>query len=138
MYILVADDRLAKSFRRASIEVINLDTVLRRSSAISCKLFQNSSSRVMLVLWPDTRTECLITGDSMGASGLAVPIEDAIVTVEKGSVRYHSTDLLWEASALFITAATAVRAFSQRWNRRSVKVSCLLTWRSSPQGEDRP
>src|SRR5215472_17003311 len=52
----IADERLANS-RLVSMAAISWATVSSRSSAICRKLCQNSSSRLMLVLWPATQIE---------------------------------------------------------------------------------
>src|SRR5436190_21963421 len=59
----MADDRLA-CLRPPSIAPTNAVTVTPRSSAISLKLFQNSSSRLILVLWPAMMIERFKTGDT--------------------------------------------------------------------------
>src|SRR5262249_8263201 len=59
----MADDRLA-CLRPPSIAPTNAVTVTPRSSAISLKLFQNSSSRLILVLWPSMLIERFKTRDT--------------------------------------------------------------------------
>jgi hypothetical protein len=60
----MADDRLP-SFRSASMLAISCLELWPRSSAISCKQFQNSFSRLTLVLRPAMRTERLSIEDFM-------------------------------------------------------------------------
>src|SRR5689334_8713598 len=59
----MADDRLT-CLRSPSIAPTNAATVTPRSLAISLKLFQNSSSRLILVLWPAMTIERFKTGDT--------------------------------------------------------------------------
>jgi hypothetical protein len=59
----MADDRLT-CLRSPSIAPTNAATVMPRSLAISLKLFQNSSSRLILVLWPAMTIERFKTGDT--------------------------------------------------------------------------
>src|SRR5947209_12322602 len=59
----MADDRLACS-RSPLIAPIIAASVLPRSTAISFKLSQNSSSTLTLVLWPAMTTERFKTGDT--------------------------------------------------------------------------
>src|SRR6516162_8938156 len=58
----MADDRLA-CCRSASIAPTNSCKVMLRSPAISFRLFQNSSSRLTLVLWPAMTIERFEIGD---------------------------------------------------------------------------
>src|SRR5262245_31850068 len=60
----MADDRLL-CCRPASMVATRFDKVVSRPSATSRKPFQNSSSRLTLVLWPATTTERLTTEDFM-------------------------------------------------------------------------
>ena len=48
----MADDRLAAFCLLASITAIRCDRISSRPAAISFNAFQNSSSRLTLVLWP--------------------------------------------------------------------------------------
>src|SRR5512133_2364105 len=59
----MADDRLT-CLRPPSIAPTNAATVTPRSLAISLKLFQNSSSRLILVLWPAMTIERFKTRDA--------------------------------------------------------------------------
>src|SRR5215475_5398154 len=60
----MADDRLP-CCRSLSIAVTRCDKVFSRSFAISLSLFQNASSRLMLVLRPPTTIERCTIGDFM-------------------------------------------------------------------------
>src|ERR1700730_2643725 len=60
----MADDRFS-CCRSESIVPTRCDNVTFRALAISFSAFQNASSRLMLVLWPATTMERLMTRDFM-------------------------------------------------------------------------
>src|SRR5215470_16078216 len=58
----MAEDRLPYC-RSLSMPATKSDIVIARELAISLSAFQNASSRLMLVLWPATTTECFTIDD---------------------------------------------------------------------------
>src|SRR5258707_12910118 len=79
----MADDRLVCGLS-ASMVSTKADMVVPRSRAISCKPFQNASSRLTLVLRLQRLTERLTTVDRMTAPQLAFKRRDgSILSVER-------------------------------------------------------